>query len=149
MNAAVAAAANRLARSILTTSLEESGTALPPADRNHRTAELTEVSQANLWRPSPKRRHQLRNRRHAQGSHEGRNRCRLIVSRRAAELLDKHWCVLPSDRMPRTGSGRPRPSRSRACPASTLSTAIVDPVPQTVCPGSARTRLSMGTPSGR
>jgi hypothetical protein len=48
-----------------------------------------------------------------------------------------------------TGSGRPRPSRSCACPMSMPSTAIVRPFLQTVCPGSANMRLSMGTPIGR
>src|SRR6516164_312169 len=48
-----------------------------------------------------------------------------------------------------TGSGRPFPSRSCAFPTSMPSTEIVRPFLQTVCPGNANTRLSMGTPIGR
>jgi hypothetical protein len=48
-----------------------------------------------------------------------------------------------------TGSRLPRLSRSRARPISISSIVIVRPVLQTVCPGSARIRLSMGTPTGK
>jgi hypothetical protein len=47
------------------------------------------------------------------------------------------------------GSGRPRLSRWCASPFAMLSTVMVSPFLQTVCPGSARTRFNMGTPRGR
>src|SRR5262252_3931925 len=43
-----------------------------------------------------------------------------------------------------TGRSRPRPSRSRAFPIAMRSTAIVSPVRQTVCPGSASNALEHG-----
>ena len=51
----------------------------------------------------------------------------------------------PTTRQPcQTGSGRPRLSRSRASPISILSTVMVRPSLQTVCPGSASTPLQHG-----
>src|ERR1700751_1774812 len=64
-----------------------------------------------------------------------------FMTKTSPSAITRHPC--------QTGSRRPRPSRSRASPTSMPSTAIVKPFLQTVCPGSANTRLSMGTPIGR